>query len=121
RDQAEAFMLQALSGGVWDHVFGGFHRGARENRLILPQFEKPVVHNLAMALVLAALADGGAGPARIVTAARRQRRFLSDLLAGSDEVLAEESDTQRHSWRAREFSAAAGSASSYVGGVHFGI
>lgn len=118
---AAALVEQMLGGGVWDHVFGGFHRAAREDRLILPQFEKPTLHNIAMAIVLAHLAHLPDASLRVQRASRRQRRFLAELLAGSETVLAAESDTKRHTWRAREFGDVAGPEFTYVGGLRFGI
>lgn len=109
-----------LRGGVWDHVFGGFHRSAREPRFILPQFEKITLQNLGMAMVLARLAE--ADPSEDAKLALEQQlSFLRKLLAGGPTVIGLESDTRRHTWLPAEFFAVVGGDLAFYAGTRYGM
>jgi uncharacterized protein YyaL (SSP411 family) len=54
--EAARMQLEAMrAGGIWDHLGGGFHRYATDERWIVPHFEKMLYDN---ALLLRAYVDG---------------------------------------------------------------
>jgi hypothetical protein len=116
-----ADILRLLEGGVWDHVFGGFHRAARDERLILPHFEKPALHNLAMALLLARLTAEMPGDAALAGALARQRVFLGTMLRDGPSTLAQASNAKRHTWMPQEFFGTVGGDLAFYAGTHFGM
>lgn len=116
-----ADVQELLDGGIWDHVFGGFHRAARDERLILPHFEKPALHNLAMALVLGRLARQHPGDPAIARASRHQGDFLHAMLRHGPGIVAQASDAKRHTWMPQEFFGVVGGDLAFYAGVHFGM
>lgn len=118
----ETFLRTTLTaivrGGVHDHVGGGFHRCSRDDRWIVPHFEKLATHNAQMAAVLARAARRW-GDADFSRAARGAATFArSSLDAGAAGLAA---DTFFYTWTSAEFSAALDPELQQVLGFHYHV
>jgi uncharacterized protein YyaL (SSP411 family) len=117
-DWVHLTLTTAALGGIYDHLDAGFHRCSRDERWIVPHFEKPVLLNAQMAAVYAraAVRFGNDAFARL---ARELIGFCERALRDGVDVIA--ADASYYTWTAQEVLGAVEPASVQVVSEHFGI
>ncbi len=105
-------------GGILDQLGGSFHRCARDERWIVPHFEKLVPHNAALAAVYARAGTEFGRRDFGETAAGAAAFAAAALDAG---VMAVASDTGYYTWTPQAFQQALDPAHVQALGLHFNI
>ena len=117
RDLALLSLRAAARGGLYDHLGGGFHRGARDGEWIVPYFEKTLAVNAAY---LRALIEGirAGDAADLRSAAQGTVDYILRTLAAPREGFyfsqmasaGLEDESAYYTWRVEDFRAAVGAA-----------
>ncbi|MGP1354947.1 hypothetical protein [Roseicyclus sp.] len=93
-----------LSGGVRDHVGGGFHRAARDETWTVPHFEKTLLENARMAAFLSRAGALLADP-ELSRIAGETATFVEEVLDTDPHAKAVVADSHFYTWTPREFAA----------------
>jgi uncharacterized protein len=105
-------------GGIFDQLGGSFHRCSRDERWIVPHFEKLAPLNAGLAAVYARAGTLFDRPDFFATA-ERAASFAADCLA--DGVMVVGSDTAHYTWTPRQFQEELDPALVQALGLHFKI
>jgi uncharacterized protein len=122
RAPVRAHLLRTLEGmqrgGIRDQLSGSFHRCSRDERWVVPHFEKLVPQNAALAAVYARAGRDFGRPDFLDTA----RAAASFAAAGLDEeTMVIASDTAYYTWTPQAFQEALDPAHVQALGLHFNI
>jgi uncharacterized protein len=117
-----AHLLRTLdgmrAGGVLDQLGGSFHRCARDERWVVPHFEKLVPPNAALAAVYARAAAVVDRPEFAATAHEAARFALAGL---DEDAMVVASDTAYYTWTPPDFQAQLDPSLVQALGLHFAI
>lgn len=91
---------ELVRGGIWDQIDRGFHRCARNDRWIVPHFEKTIPLNAQLAAVYARAAAELQSDTFRGIASRLVSFCVAALREGVDVIA---SDTGYYTWTAKEF------------------
>ncbi len=91
---------ELVRGGIWDQIDRGFHRCARNDRWIVPHFEKPIPLNAQLAAVYARAAAELQNDTYLDIASRLVSFCMAALREGVDVIA---SDTGYYTWTSKEF------------------
>jgi uncharacterized protein len=90
---------ELVRGGIWDQIDRGFHRCTRNDRWIVPHFEKPIPLNARLAAVYARAADELENDTYRDIASRLASFCIAALREGVDVIA---SDTGYYTWTSKE-------------------